>query len=119
MRIREVVAPESSHYSVGASVESLRKDCYAVTLSIQNGTKEALPLNAAMFELTATPAMFLQLTHLSFGRSAFRMPSSIVPGGVGNGQLFFQMQPGAGKPESATLHVHLPDGDHQIVFDVL
>jgi len=117
MKFREVNAPKDSPYSVTASAESLRKNCYAFTVSIRNATSQALSLDPTMFELTAPSVMFLELQRLSFGRQAFRMPASVSPGGVGNGQMFFQMQPGNGKPEKATLHVHLPNGDHQVMFD--
>lgn len=117
MVFREDVAPPSSPYSVSATVETLRDHCFGVMLSIGNRSSQPLPLEPAMFEMTAPPAVFLQLTRLSFGRKAFRMPPSIAAGGVENGEVFFQMHPGHEKPESATLHVKLPDGDHQAIFD--
>ena len=118
MTFRQTNDPPSSPYAVSASVEALRRDYYAVTITVRNDSTQALALDATMFELTAPPATFLQLRRLSFGRRAVRMPPSIAPARAGNGQIFFQMVEGDADPTSATLHVHLPTGDHQIVFDL-
>jgi hypothetical protein len=118
MTLRQVVAPPTSPYTVTAVVESLRDDYYSIAVSIRNDTPNALALAPSMFEMTGPPAIFLQLTRLSFGRKAFRMPAQVAPNRVGNGQIFFQMQAAQGKPTEAILHVHLPDGEHQVIFDV-
>jgi hypothetical protein len=118
MTVREVVTPQSSPYKVSANAESLRDNYYAIAVSIRNGSRDALALDPTMFELSGPPAIYLRLIRLSFGRSAFRMPARVAPDRDGNGQVFFQMQPGNETPKNATLHVHLPDGDHQVVFDV-
>ena len=118
MTVRDVVTPQGSPYTVSAVVESLRDNYYAISISIKNGSSSPLALDATMFELSGPPAIYLRLLRLSFGRSAFRMPARVAPNRDGNGQVFFQMQPGHETPKNATLHVHLPDGDHQVVFDV-
>ncbi len=117
MKLREVVAPKSSPFTVSASIDALRKNVYAVTATIRNGSPEALPLNGTMFEITAPPATFVPLATLRFVRRGFRMPPLVSPGGVGNGQIYFQMQSGETKPRTGILHVYLPNGDHQVVFD--
>ena len=118
MTVRDVVTPQASPYTVSANAESLRDNYYAIAISIKNGSRDALALDPTMFELSGPPAIYLRLVRLSFGRSAFRMPARVPPDRDGNGQVFFQMQPGHDTPKNATLHVHLPDGDHQVVFDV-
>lgn len=118
MTFREVVPPQNSPYTITSTVESLGDDYFAITLSIKNGSSQTLMLEPTMFEVTAPPAIFLRLQRLSWGRNAFRMPATVAAGGLGNGQVFFQMKAGNEKPKVATLHVKLPGGDHQVVFDV-
>jgi hypothetical protein len=117
MKFREVVAPKASPFTVSASVEAGRKNIYAATVTIRNGSPQALALNGTMFEITAPPATFVPLHTLKWGRRGFRMPPSVAPGGVTTGQVFFQMQAGATTPRTGILHVHLPNGDHQVTFD--
>jgi hypothetical protein len=117
MKFREVVTPNSSPFTVSASIDAYRANIYAATVTIRNGSPEALPLNWTTFEITAPPATFVPLYTLKWGRSGFRMPPLVSPGGVAHGQVYFQMQPGETKPRTGILHVHLPNGDHQVFFD--
>jgi hypothetical protein len=118
--LRQAAHPEQSSYRISATLHEHLRGYYSAAVTIRNDSGTPLALSHALFTMeSSAPTQFVPAERISWGRSGFRMPVTVAPGGVAQGEVFFAIRGSKSPAGPVQLAVRMPDGDHKLVFELL